>query len=120
MDIDTEVVVVPWAEAYASLEVEDVVGDARVVDSLHECLGIVGAEIENFQDVVGIGSDTEGFGEVVCVAVGAVRRMDIGTVASDIEPQIAGEVAPDAQGQCRTEIADLGDCLLYTSPSPRD
>ena len=35
--------------------------------------------------------------------------MDIGTVASDIEPQIAGEVAPDAQGQCRTEIADLGE-----------
>ena len=52
VDRDGEVDVVPGAEAEASVQVEDVVVDGVVLYTLHECLGVVSAEVYEFEDVV--------------------------------------------------------------------
>ena len=85
----------------------------------------IGAEaVVEQHSLAGQPVELRGFVDLRSVTGQRVRGMVVSEYQNDVGPFRGGEIgtaaAPEKQAECGQTAQAGGDCLLYTSPSPRD
>ena len=96
------------------LENGAVIGALRLADEIRpESRDAIAALHAQGVDVVMITGDAQ------AVADAVAKELDIDRVYAGVRPEDKSAKVKELQGEGRS-VAMVGDCLLYTSPSPRD